>query len=95
GVSACILKLCRVKPVDPEAVEFAKGFDRIFFFEEGMLSGSVAENFRMLLDEQAYSGSYRVRAINDKYIHHASVAATLSHLGLDAQGMVEVIGEDS
>ncbi|MBQ7217953.1 MAG: 1-deoxy-D-xylulose-5-phosphate synthase [Ruminococcus sp.] len=95
GVNACILKLCRIKPVDPEAVEFAKGFDRIFFFEEGMLSGSVAENFRMLVDEQAYSGSYRVRAINDKYIHHASVAATLSHLGLDAQGMVEMIGEDS
>lgn len=94
GIEACILKLCRIKPIDPEAVGFAKGFSGIYFFEEGMRSGSVAESFRRMLDEQSYAGRYRVRAINDKYIHHATVAATLNHLGLDAEGMVGMIGED-
>lgn len=94
GVNICVLKLCRIKPIDPEAIEFAKVFKKIHFFEEGMLSGSIAETARRLLSEQGYTGTYHAHAVGDKYIHHASVAATLSHLGLDAQAMCDTIEED-
>ncbi len=94
GVSVCILKLCRIKPVDPEAIRFAAGFKRVYFFEEGMQSGSVAETVRRLLAEQGFAGEYRTRTVGDDYIHHAAVSATLSHLGLDAQGMADMITED-
>lgn len=94
GARLCILKLCTVKPIDPEAVRFAAGFEKICFFEEGMLSGSVAQSLRSLLDERGWSGSYRIAAISEQFIPHATVAETLSALGLDADAMARMIGED-
>lgn len=94
GVNVCILKLCRVKPLDPEAIDFALDFQKIFFFEEGMRSGSISETMRRMLSERGYTGSYKSRAVCDKYIHHASISATLSHLGLDADGICAMVREE-
>ncbi len=94
GVNVCILKLCRVKPLDPEAIDFALDFQKICFFEEGMRSGSISETMRRMLSERGYTGSYKSRAVCDKYIHHASISATLSHLGLDADGMCAMVREE-
>lgn len=91
GVNVCILKLCRIKPIDPQAVDFAKDFKRIFFFEEGMRSGSVADAFRDLLEDKGYDGTYRVRAVEDSYVRHAAVKSSLKALGLDAQGMADEV----
>ena len=95
GKSVCILKLCRIKPIDPEAVRFAKGFGRIYFFEEGMLSGSVARNLRDLLDQEQWRGEYRITAINEIFVRHASVSESLRELGLDADAIRQAIGRDS
>lgn len=94
GANVCILKLCRVKPLDPEAIDFALDFQKICFFEEGMRSGSISETMRRMLSERGYTGSYKSRAVCDKYIHHASISATLSHLGLDADGMCAMVREE-
>lgn len=94
GVNVCILKLCRVKPLDPDAIDFALDFQKICFFEEGMRSGSISETMRRMLSERGYTGSYKSRAVCDKYIHHASISATLSHLGLDADGMCAMVREE-
>ena len=88
-MNVCILKLCRIKPIDPEAVAFAKGYKRIFFFEEGMRSGSVADIFRSILDDIGYSGKYHVRAVENEYVQHAPVQSSLKTLGLDAASMAE------
>ena len=92
GKKACILKLCRIKPIDPEAVKAAAKFCNIYFFEEGMRSGSVADTMRDMLDDIGYSGSYKVRAVDNVYVRHASVQSSLKALGLDADGMVGMIG---
>ena len=92
GKKACILKLCRIKPIDPEAVGAAAKFRNIYFFEEGMRSGSVADTMRDMLDDIGYSGSYKVRAVDNVYVRHASVQSSLKALGLDADGMVGMIG---
>lgn len=93
GVNACILKLCRIKPIDKQAVAFAAGFERIYFFEEGMRSGSVADNLRDQLQKSGWNGAYRVRAVDDTFVQHASVSATLRNLGLDAESMADLAGE--
>lgn len=93
GVNACILKLCRIKPIDEKAIEFAAGFERIYFFEEGMRSGSVADNLRDQLQKSGWNGAYRVRAVDDTFVQHASVSATLRNLGLDAESMADLAGE--
>jgi len=91
GKNVCILKLCRIKPIDPEAVKAAEDFKNIYFFEEGMRSGSVADTMRDMLDDIGYSGSYHVRAVENIYVKHASVQSTLRSLGLDAEGMAAAI----
>ena len=93
GLKVCVLKLCRIKPIDPAAADFAAGFDRIFFFEEGMLSGSAAMTLRGMLDARGYSGKYRVSAIDGCFVPHATVERTLHTLGLDAASMVQTIRE--
>ena len=93
GVNACILKLCRIKPIDEKAIEFAAGFERIYFSEEGMRSGSVADNLRDQLQKSGWNGAYRVRAVDDTFVQHASVSATLRNLGLDAESMADLAGE--
>ena len=91
GGELCIMKLCRIKPIDERAVKLASDFPKIHFFEEGMRSGSVADRFRDMLDLQNYSGSYRVRAVDDTYVQHASVKNSLLALGFDAQSMARSV----
>lgn len=95
GKKVCILKLCRIKPIDPEAVQFAAHYERIRFFEEGMLSGSVAHSLRDRLTASGWQGSYHIHAIDECFVHHATVAETLRELGLDSAAMVKAIRGDS
>ena len=92
GKTACILKLCRIKPVDDEAVRFASGFKKIHFFEEGMRSGSVADLVRGRLDELGSNAAYHIHAVDDAFVQHASVSSSLHSLGLDADAMMQAIG---
>lgn len=94
GISACVLKLCRIKPIADEAVRIASGFKRVYFFEEGMRSGSVAERMRSLLCDNGFNGEYSVTAIDEEFIQHASVDETLADLGLDSQSMYSRIKGD-
>lgn len=91
GRRVCILKLCRVKPIDAQAVSFAGGFDEIHFFEEGMRSGSVADTMRAMLDDSGFTGCYRVHAVDGVYVQHAAVTSSLRVLGLDADAMAAAV----
>ncbi len=91
GIDICILKLCRLKPIDEEAVEFASGFDNVWFFEEGIKNGGIARNFSDMLHYKNFNGNYHIKAINDKFVKQMSVDEALSMLKLDTDGMVEII----
>lgn len=83
GIDVCVLKLCKIKPIAEEALSFAMGFDKIAFFEEGIMSGGIAETFLSLLESKGYKGEYRMRAIDDTFVPHGKVNSLLAHLGLD------------
>lgn len=91
GVSICILKLCRIKPIDREAFALALRFRKIFFFEEGMLSGGIGETFEHQLMKREYSGHITIKAVDEEFVQHSSVARALEKLSLDAKGMTETI----
>ena len=59
-----------------------------------MRSGSVADVFRDMLDRQSCGGSFKVTAVDNIYVQHASVASSLKTLGLDAQSMAESLMND-
>ena len=90
----CVLKLCRIKPIDKEAIEFAKGFEKIHFFEEGILAGGIGETFDYELTKIGYDGSYKITAIEDKFVSHASVDSSLKKENLDADSMYRIMKND-
>ncbi len=94
GIEVCILKLCRIKPIDSEAVNFAANFKNVWFFEEGIKNGSIARNFSDLLVVTNFKGNYHIKAINDKFVKQMSVSEALEMLKLDSQGMTDVITKD-
>ena len=87
GIEACILKLCRIKPINPEAIRFALNFKKIYFFEEGMRTGGVGESFEYELLNKNFTGSYKLTAIDDVFILHSKDTQALHALKLDAEGM--------
>ena len=94
GESVCVLKLCKIKPIDKNAIEFAKGFEKIHFFEEGILAGGIGETFDYELTKIGYTGLYKVTAIEDRFIPHSSVLDALKENKLDADSMCEIIKND-
>lgn len=91
GIEACILKLCRIKPIDPDAARFASGFRRVHFFEEGMRSGGIAECFESDIMKLGFSGNYCITAIEDIFIPHSKDSVALHALKLDAEGMYSIM----
>lgn len=91
GKEVCILKLCRIKPIDPEAIRFAACFRRVHFFEEGMRSGGVGETFESELVKARFDGSYAITAIEDMFIPHSKDSVALHALKLDAEGMFDTL----
>ena len=94
GIEVCILKLCKIKPIDTAAFDFATKFNTVWFFEEGIKTGSVARNFGDALLARQFSGCYHIKTIGDKFVKQMSVSEALHMLKLDAEGMADVVLED-
>ena len=63
----------------------------MLFFEEGIKAGGIGEHFGIALIENGFKGSYRLYAIDNKFIRHGSVKELLALLKLDAEGIVETV----
>ena len=87
GFGIRIIKLNKIKPLPFGAVENALECEKVFFFEEGMRSGGVAEKFGSLLLENGFRGGYSVTAVDDEFVAHASVASLMEIYSMDADGM--------
>ena len=94
GIDICILKLCRIKPINQKAIDLAMDFEKVWFFEEGIINGSIARTFSDMLTLKGFDGSYHIKAIQDKFVKQMSVSEALSMLKLDTDGMVNIIKKE-
>ena len=93
--SLLILKLLiKSNRIDPSAFDFATEFNTVWFFEEGIKTGSVARNFGDALLARQFNGRYHIKTIGDKFVKQMSVSEALHMLKLDAEGMADVVLED-
>lgn len=83
GLPVKVVKLGKIKPIDPEAVREVLACKHVFFFEEGVRSAGVGEAFALRLLENGFSGQYKLTAIPDCFVPQASVEAQLKKFGLD------------
>ncbi len=91
GISACVLKLNRIRPIDPEAVELAMKAKHIFFFEEGVRTGSVGEKLAATLLEKGYKGGFSLTAVDDCFVKQSTIPQLMKQYGLDADSIAEKV----
>jgi len=90
GIKCDTLKITRIIPLDKSIFENTSKYKNIVFFEEGILTGGVAEHFGNMLFENGFKGNYYKKGI-EGYVKQASVASILSKLGLDSVSMAEYV----
>lgn len=88
---AALLKLNKIIPLPDEAVNTAAKYKKIYFFEEGMKNGGVAQTFESRLYSAGFTGSFDITAIDDKFIPQSTIERALELNGLDCKSMVKKI----
>lgn len=88
-----IIKLNRIKPIPEEAVEAVLGCRNVFFFEEGMKGGGVGERFGCELLLRGFKSGYRLTAVEDEFVAHASVDRLMEKYSMSPEKMAQIIKE--
>ncbi len=88
-----IIKLNKIKPINKNAVSDTLNCNNIFFYEESELNGGVGQIFNMMLTDSGYKGKYLIKAVDNKFVHHATDTILLKEYGFDSQSIVSFITE--
>lgn len=75
GVSVRVIKLVKIKPLNPEKIRvLTRDIPVLYFLEEGMREGGVAEHLFSSLSESGLSEGqiFRIRAVEDMFLPHGS-----------------------
>ncbi|MBQ2972938.1 MAG: 1-deoxy-D-xylulose-5-phosphate synthase [Clostridia bacterium] len=91
GIEIKIIKINKIKPLPEGVAEEAFGCDKVFFFEEGMKNGGVAEGLACRLIEKGYDGKYSVTAVDCEFVGHASVPRLMEKYSMSAEKMALMI----
>lgn len=91
GINIKIIKLNKIKPLPEDAVCTAFDCDGIFFFEEGMRCGGIAEDFAAKLLEKGYEGKYSITAVDCEFVSHASVSRLMEKYSMSPEKMALMI----
>ncbi len=86
------MKMVKIFPLDDDCVCEAMRYKKIFFFEEGIRRGSIAEAFLSRLNEKGYRGEFNIYAV-DGFVQHASVSRSFEKLGLDSESIYKTVKE--
>lgn len=90
GLAVSVLKLTQIKPIDRAAVDAVLGYDKVFFFEEGIRDGGVGDRLGALLHEREFAGVYHVTAI-DGFVPVCTPSSGLRAYGLDASHVLSTV----
>lgn len=90
GISACVVNLCTIKPLDEELVlQVAQKCGKVITCEEHNIIGGLGEAVCALLSEKCPTPVRRI-GVNDEFGHSGPAAALLKQFGLSAEHIVAV-----
>lgn len=88
-----LLVLNCIKPIAKDAFNIAMTYRKIVFYEESEKSGSVGTAFAETLAEKGYNGKFEHIAVNNEFVHHASVSSLMEKFGLDRDSIYNNFSE--
>lgn len=92
GTPTAVIKLNEITELSDELVATLLKYSRLFFFEEVVSSGSVAEALGCKLLCNGFKGAYRVKAVNG-FVKQNSVSEQRKEHGLDYESILSHINE--
>lgn len=87
GKKISLLKLIRIIPLPEKVLEIASRYGTVYFFEEGMKQGGIAQSFLSALYEMGYEGRVEITALPKEFIKQGSIPSVLKRYGLDRESM--------
>lgn len=75
GIPVRVVKLVKIRPLNPEKIRvLARDIPYLYFLEEGMREGGIAEHLFSSLAESGLADGqqFRIRAIEDRFLPHGS-----------------------
>ena len=91
GISARVVDMRWVKPVDEQAICAAAETRLVVTVENGILQGGAGAGVLEVLSKRNLQTETLVLAIDDAAVPHGKTDLLLSELGLDAQGIADAI----
>lgn len=88
-----VIKLNKIYPVEEQIINLLLNYKQIYFFEEGILSGGIAEHIGSRLLQKEYKGKYSVYAIDNEFVAASTIPSALKKYRLDSESMIEIVGE--
>ena len=94
GVDAFLVALNQIKPIPEQVISLLSDKKEIYFFEEGMKSGGVAEKLGSVLMEKGISAKYCITAVENEFAPQASISDLISMYKLDSESIINKFMEN-
>ncbi len=88
GINVALIKLNKIYPFSSELLEKINSFNKVYFFEEGIRSGGIAEH---LLSQINKDIEFDIYAIESEFVPSSSVNSALKKYKLDTDSIYKVI----
>ncbi len=92
GKPVSVIKLNQIFPLPLGLIDEINNYTNIFFFEEGIKNGGIAEHLGADMLQRGYSGKYSIYAV-DGFVKQASVIAQRKKYKLDSESIFEILSE--
>ncbi len=92
-ISCDVLKLNKIWPLSDEMTEELSKYSRVYFFEEGMKHGGIAEHLLAAAAEKGFRGSFSITAV-EGFVKQASVNSQMKKYGLDTDSIAAKVRDD-
>ena len=86
-----LIKLNKIKPINPEVADCLKNAKQIYFYEEGIKSGGIGEAFAALLEEKGIHAEFKHIAIDNEFVKQASVNSQFEAYRLDKNSIINEV----
>ncbi len=89
-----VIKLNKIYPLSDKLIKLLNNFGKVYFYEEGIKSGGIAEHVGTLLNENGFSGEYKIFAVKNEFVKAASVSGSFKKYGFDVKSIKKTLGEE-
>ncbi len=94
GINCSVISLLKIHPLPNGIVDELKKYNKIYFFEEGIRTGGIAEQLSAVLIENGITAKIRIFAVENQFVLPQKTESALKKFNLDADSMFEIIKGD-